>query len=94
MNLRGKNPWEVIFMNKKLIIRGTLSNLKRLLNSYYGNPRYYIEVSTGSGSVFTAKTQSNASVGYVIDNFLNKSVWITYHITKAGNFIVTDITEA
>lgn len=93
MKLRG-TPHEVNFMKKNLIIKGTLENLKRLHNSYYGNPRYYIEVSTGSGSIFTAKTESNASVGYIVDNYLGKSIILTYHVTKAGNFIVTHIAEA
>lgn len=76
----------------KNMIIGTIVRLERLNNSVYGNPRYEVVIREESGDYyFYAKTASDASCGYVIDDYLGKKKLFHYHITKGGNNIIDDI---
>lgn len=72
----------------KSMIIGIIINLERLNNSVYGNPRYQVTIKDESGFYFYAKTASNASCGYSIDNYYGKKMLFHYHITKTGNNII------
>lgn len=75
----------------KSMITGTIIKLERLNNSVRGNPRYWVIIKDEAGFYFYAKTASDASCGYSIDNYYGKKKLFHYHITKAGNNIIDDI---
>lgn len=75
----------------KSMIIGTIIKLERLNNSVWGNPRYSVTIKDEAGFSFYAKTASDASCGYSIDNYYGKKKLFHYHITKAGNNIIDDI---
>lgn len=75
----------------KCMIIGKTIKLVRLNNSVWGNPRYLVTIKDEIGNYFYAKTASNASCGYSIDNYYGKKTLFHYHITKAGNNIIDDI---
>ena len=52
--------------------QGTLKVLKRLKNSYFGNPRYLISIDG-----FTCLTPVDSTFGYSVTNFDNKEVIAT-----------------
>lgn len=73
----------------KSMIIGTIVRLERLNNSVYGNPRYNVVIRDESGDYyFYAKTASDASCGYVIDEYLDKKKLFHYHVTRKGNNII------
>ena len=75
----------------KSMIIGTIIKLERLNNSVWGNPRYLVTIKDEAGFYFYAKTASDASCGYSIDNYYGKKKLFHYHITKAGNNIIDNI---
>lgn len=75
----------------KSMIIGTIIKLERLNNSVCGNPRYRVTIKDESCFYFYAKTASDASCGYSIDNYYDKKKLFHYHITKVGNNIIDDI---
>lgn len=75
----------------KCMMIGTIVKLERLNNSVWGNPRYKVTIKDEAGGYFHAKTASDASCGYSIDNCYGKKRVFHYHITKAGNNIIDDI---
>lgn len=75
----------------KSMIIGTVIKLERLNNSVWGNPRYFVTLKDEAGNFFYAKTASDVSCGYSIDNYYGKKKLFHYHITKAGNNIIDDI---
>jgi len=64
--------------------------VKRLNNSFMGNPKYKFYTKDG---VMT--TPSNAGWVYAFSTytFINKIVDISYHITKSGKAILNSIKE-
>lgn len=76
-------------MKSKII--GTIFRLERLNNSVWGNPRYNVTIKDECGFYFYAKTASDASCAYSIDNNRGKKKLFYYHVTKAGNNIIDDI---
>lgn len=75
----------------KSMIIGTIIKLERLNNSVWGNPRYLVTIKDEAGFYFYAKTASDASCGYSIDNYYGKKKLFHYHITKTGNNIIDNI---
>lgn len=72
----------------KSMIIGTIAKLERLNNSVWGNPRYKVTIKDECGLYFYAKTASDASCAYSIDNDQGKKKLFYYHVTKAGNNII------
>lgn len=74
---------------KKQIKQFKILDIKRGNNSYYGNPSYHLMLVDENNNICIAKTASNASVAYGIDNaWLNTKKFLQYHITRKGNMII------
>jgi hypothetical protein len=67
----------------------------RLNCSINGNPRWLVRFETMHGDRITAKTTSDSSAGYVVDNWRawNTTATVTTHTTKAGRVIIDYITD-
>lgn len=67
----------------------------RLNNSANGNPRYRVYFTTLHGQLIAAKTASDASAGYIVENWRawNTTATVTTHTTKAGRVIIDYITD-
>lgn len=62
--------------------------IKRLNNSYYGNPRYEIIAKDYKGNIISGKTMTNGAIGYSVDSsMVGKNVKFDYHQTRSGNII-------
>lgn len=79
---------------KKYQFVGTLVCTKHKSTSVYGNPSRYIWAENESGETFYGFTGSDYSCGYGCDNYLNKKVCITYHVTRKGSKVVEHIKNA
>lgn len=51
---------------------GTLTLVKRMNNSYVGNPQFMLNCDG-----YNFRTQANASIGYNIDSYFDKEVTVT-----------------
>lgn len=79
---------------KKDMIIGTIVRIERLNNSNNGNPRYNVVIREDSGDYYLyAKTASDASCGYVVDEYVGKKKLYHYHVTKKGNNIIDYISS-
>jgi len=80
---------------KNLKAIGSITAIKRLNNSVWGNPRFELELYFPSWGKFVfAKTASDAAAGYTIHSGIkNKPVEVTCHYTAKGNCIITYIKE-
>ena len=67
-------------------------NVKRLKNTFNGNPRFEFNFN----DVGIVKTPANAGwvYGFSTDTFLNKNVSIKYHITPTKRYILDSINDA
>ena len=82
-------------MNKTHKIKGTLKIIKRLKGSYYGNPRYQVEIGEPeikiNGNTFRVETvfetEENAGLAYGITNFDGKEVNAEVRYLKNKNII-------
>jgi len=61
--------------------------------SYYGNPSYWVSFETTDGETVHAYTATDAACGYGCTNFNGKDCAITYHYTRNGNAIITDMSK-
>lgn len=77
--------------------RCSLLWMERINCSVYGNPRYKVAFEDSSGKVRYAKTASDASCGYSVDNYryhtsrweeLGRPIYLKYHFTKNGNCVI------
>jgi hypothetical protein len=66
-------------------------NVKRLKNSLCGNPKY--EFNFNDVGLLTTPANAGWVYGFSTDTFLNKNVFIKYHITKTGRYILDSIKE-
>ena len=74
---------------KKSIKQFKIINIERGNNSYYGNPSYLLTLFDENNNLYYAKTASNASVAYDINNtWINEKKFLQYHITRKGNMII------
>lgn len=63
-------------------------NIRRLYNSYSGNPKYEIIAKDYKGNVIVGKTKTDGAIGYGIHSgMVGKNVKFDYHRTKRGNII-------
>lgn len=80
---------------KKQIKQFKIIDIERGNNSYYGNPSYYLALVDEDNNIRFAKTKSNASIAYAIDNtWLNTKKFLQYHITQNGNMIVDKYSKS
>ena len=85
---------EVLQMKKSVLTNARLTSYERGNCSVYGNPSWYVCFDNGSEEI-TGKTASDASCGYVVENFRDgRACNVTYHVTRAGNVIIDKIEEA
>lgn len=54
-------------------IKGTITSVKRLANSYYGNPNFKLELETDNGVIIPVSTLNNSGVNYTLGGFLEGS---------------------
>jgi hypothetical protein len=59
-------------MNNIIQHTGKLTLIKRLNNSYVGNPQFMLNCDG-----YNFRTQANASIGYNIDSYFDKEVTVT-----------------
>lgn len=75
--------------------------VRRLRNSYYGNPKWDETIQYVNGvfdddiyNVEIATTQENASCGYLFSSYsVGKRYEITFHFTRTGKQIITFAKE-
>tara|TARA_R110000787_G_scaffold188437_1_gene300216 strand:+ start:555 stop:821 length:267 start_codon:yes stop_codon:yes gene_type:complete len=61
--------------NDGITVVGILNKVERMPNSYNGNPRYLVSITSEyMGNTFLARTKPDASLGYSIDNHFGKKV--------------------
>jgi len=54
-------------------IRGTITSVKRLANSYCGNPNFKLELETDNGVVIPVSTLNDSGINYTLGGFLEGS---------------------
>ena len=64
-------------MNNIIQHTGKLTLIKRLNNSYVGNPQFMLNCDG-----YNFRTQANASIGYNIDSYFDKEVTVTLGIHR------------
>lgn len=76
----------------------------RCCHSLYGNPHFYLTVTTVNGDTFQVKTAVNGSIGYGLENYgvsryrsgfqavKGHFISLSCHDTKTGN-IIADFVE-
>lgn len=61
--------------------QSTLTAIKRLNNSRYGNPQFLLTFANG----LSGKTKANSGEAYAIsDHMLGQSIAFDYHLTNSG----------
>lgn len=54
-------------------INGTVRSVKRLANSYCGNPNFKLELETDNGVVIPVTTLNDSGINYTLGSFLEGS---------------------
>ena len=67
--------------------------LKRLRNSYYGNPKFEVVAQDKYGKVYIGTTKTDSSIGYKIESKVGRVVKMVYHTTRSGNVIFDYIKD-
>jgi hypothetical protein len=72
-----------------------LITAERLNCSINGNPRWLVRFETMHGDRIAAKTASDASAGYMVDNWRawDTTATVNTHTTRAGRVIIDYITD-
>lgn len=65
-------------------ITGKVTETKHAGASYYGNPSYWVTISTESGDTVTLRTSANVSFGYSCQNAEYRDNAHIFHLTRAG----------
>jgi len=74
-------------------ITGTIKTVKRLNNSYYGNPNFKLTLETDNGVEIPVSTLDNYSVNYELGGFLEgKKVSLIVKVNRLSNKLL-DIKE-
>lgn len=75
-----------------------LHSIERRNCSIYGNPCSAVTFTDSKGNYHRAKTASNSSAGYTIDNYRyaenNAPIFLEYHFTRSGNCIIDFIKHS
>lgn len=73
----------------------TFNDCQYKTTSYYGNPSYWVYFRDAQNTFRSGYTGSNCSCAYSVRNHKDgDKVLITYHFTKTGSLIITNIKEA
>ena len=68
-----------------------VTGVKRLNNSFMGNPKYQFHFE--KGGVITTPSDAGWVYAFSTYTFINKMVDISYHLTKSGKAILNSIKE-
>lgn len=78
---------------KEFITKGTIKKIKRLKNSYVGNPAYSIVFKTDD-DILIGRTATNAILGYECSwTWEGEEKTLAYHVTKNRNVIFDRLVE-
>lgn len=67
-------------------IKGTVKNIKRLNNSYNGNPNYKLDIETDNGVLIPVSTLNDYMVNYVLDGSLeDQLVTLSVKVNRKSN---------
>ena len=65
------------------IVKGTITNIKRLVNSYNGNPNFNLTLKTDTGHKILVGTLNDSMVNSIIDDcWLNREVCLKLKVNK------------
>lgn len=80
---------------KNNIFVGRLTNLERMHNSLYGNPKWLCQFYNSNNEMLIGKTASDSACAYSIGHYsMDKLFTVEYHVTKTGNIIITRLWKA
>lgn len=65
-------------------LTGTITATKHAGTSYYGNPAYWVTISTEAGDTVTLRTQDNSGLAYGITNPEYRDEAHAFTLTRAG----------
>ena len=65
-------------------ITGTITATKHAGTSYYGNPAYWVTISTEAGDTVTLRTTANSMFAYACENPEYRDGNHVFHLTRAG----------
>ena len=75
-------------------ISGTLTAIKRLNNSYSGNPNYKLVLTTTNGHEIPVSTLNDSMVNYAIDyGMLDKPITLNVKVNRLSNKLLNIIKE-
>ena len=75
-------------------IKGTVKNIKRLNNSYNGNPNYKLDIETDNGVLIPVSTLNDYMVNYVLDSSLeDQLVTLSVKVNRKSNKLLDIKTE-
>ena len=75
-------------------IKGTVKNIKRLNNSYNGNPNYKLDIETDNGVLIPVSTLNDYMVNYVLDSSLEgQLVTLSVKVNRKSNKLLDIKTE-
>lgn len=76
-------------------IKGTVKNIKRLNNSYNGNPNYKLDIETDNGVLIPVSTLNDYMVNYVLDSSLEgQLVTLSVKVNRKSNKLLDIKKEA
>ena len=76
------------------IIKGTVRNIKRLNNSYNGNPNFKFDVEVSNGHVIPVSTMRDAGINYILGGHWDGwDVEIVLKVNRLSNKLI-DIAKA
>ena len=75
-------------------ISGTLTAIKRLNNSYSGNPNYRLTLTTSNGHEIPVGTLNDSMVNYAIDwGMIDKPITLKVKVNRYSNKLLDIINE-
>ena len=73
---------------KTIIKTLKITNIEKLNNSIYGNPKRKIYAIDENGNEYIGNTKTNGAIGYLIDYYsINRKYIFNFHYTNNGNLI-------
>ena len=75
-------------------IKGAVKNIKRLNNSYNGNPNYKLDIETDNGVLIPVSTLNDYMINYVLDSSLEgQLVTLSVKVNRKSNKLLDIKTE-
>tara|TARA_R110000772_G_scaffold31235_4_gene77246 strand:+ start:2246 stop:2500 length:255 start_codon:yes stop_codon:yes gene_type:complete len=76
------------------IINGKIRNIKRLNNSYNGNPNFKFDVEVSNGHLIPVSTMNDAGINYILGGHWEDSdIEIVLKVNRLSNKLI-DIAKA